>query len=205
MAAAKGSGPTTSISPATGAAKKPRLESGNQDSGKYASFTESQGDLHQIHTPGSFSGPLRGALHPSFTQLPTEIWEMITSASQQQHLPSQDKEIEDDCIANKHCDAPNLGHDFILFDDSTKPRFSKNRRGDCLYHDDDIDYATEKQSQLTPHLQRSPPPRPRRLLTPDFSNDEEPTNFFEPLDTVEHRRRQSRIDLRCKEEWTPLF
>lgn len=112
---------------------------------------------------------------------------------------------------NRH-DAPNLGHDFILFDDSTRPHFLKNRRGDYLDHDEDeimdsieIDDATERKGEPTPHLQRPPPPRAKKLLTPNFSDGEETTTFFEPLDMVGQRQRKSRNDLRCNEEWTSLF
>ena len=213
MALATGSGPTTSRSRAASAAKKPLPGRRNRDYHVYASCTENvaiQGDLHQPHIPRSSSRSSRAdheTLHPGFAQLPSEIWGMITSASQEQLLPSQDKEIGEDCMVYQRYDAPNLGHDFILFDDSTRLHFAKNRRGRGLYHDDNemmdsigIDDATEKKSELTPHLQRSPPPRPRKFLTPDFSDDEETATFFEPLDMVEERQRKSRNGLRRNEE-----
>ena len=218
MASAKGSGSIRIRSRATSAAKTSSPGRKNRDCNQYASCTvdgEDQGDLHRFHTPRSSSRSLRadhGLIHPGFAQLPTEIWEMITSASQQQHLPTQNKEIGGDCMADNRHDGSNAGHDFILFDDSTRPHFSKNPRGDCLEHDVDeimdsieIGDATERRGEPTPHLQRPPPPRPKQLLTPNFTDDEEMTTFFEPLDMVGHRQRKSRNDLRCNEEWTSLF
>lgn len=155
-------------------------------------------------TPKLIRENVRGEVPTS----PDDARESVGSIGQQYSFPGYDDKHEEEHIASNQCHRVyNLGKDFTLYDEdpsrhmcSVNPaRKSATEDEDEIMESIEIDNTTDLRKDTTPHLRLPPPPpRPRRLSTPDFSDNEKTTNFFESLEILGERHRRGHVNEDCK-------